>query len=290
MVKENKKIVILYSGGLDSFVMMKLAQSKNLDIILCHYDIGQAYSKKELKAIKSCNHLVQIKKVDWLNQNQDLFSKKDNNCGSIFIPGRNMVLASLAASTFLPDEVWIGGLKGEDNIKATDKNKTFVDKTNELWSYVYSPFSVVPKLVFPLVNQNWGKFEAVEWLYKNNIASKEEILQTSSCLNDTKEKNCGVCIVCCRRKYIFKQLGFEEEYEQDPLSNKDNLKMIIEMLEDTNEPNDPNEPQDLTKFIHYDSFRKKEILPGLYLEFKTQNHLELIKIMEDKLKNLDNLN
>jgi len=273
-----KKIVILYSGGLDSFIMKKLAESKGYETKLVHFDIGQGYSKKEMDAIHNSGYDVEIRKVDWLRPQQELSGKQENNSGNIFIPGRNLILSSLAASIYLPDEIWMGGLKGEDHAGATDKNKTFIDKTNDTWSYVYSPFDTVPKLVFPLVDQNWGKFEAVRWLYENGHATKNEILSTSSCLSDSESKNCGRCVVCCRRKYIFKQLGFEEEYENDPLTGKDNLNMIIEMLK-----TDPSTPDDE---VHYDKWRRREIIPGLYKEFGTEDHKELINIMEEKLKEI----
>ncbi len=274
-----KKVTILYSGGLDSFIMKKLAESKGYETELLHFDIGQGYSKKEMDAITNSGYDVEIRKVDWLRPNQELSGKQENNSGNIFIPGRNLVLATLAASIKMTDEIHMGGLKGEDHAKATDKNKTFIDKTNDVWSYVYSPFDTIPKLVFPLVDQNWGKFQAVQWLYENGHATKEEILATSSCLSDSESKNCGSgCVVCCRRKYIFKQLGFEEEYEQDPLNGIDNLKMVIEMLKTPKDAKDED--------VHYDHWRREEILPGLYIEFGTNDHEKLIAIMEDKLVHL----
>ena len=278
----SKKIVILYSGGLDSFIMKKLAENKypNDEIKLVHFNIGQAYSEKEDKAISDSGYEVDIRKVEWLAKGQELDSKLGSNSGNIIIPGRNMILSSLAASIYQADYIWMGGLKGEDHEGSTDKNQEFIDKTNHLWSYVYSPFERVPKLVFPLIEQNWGKFEATEWVYKNGFATKEDLLQTSSCLSDTIG-NCGHCVVCCRRKYIFKQLGFEEKYEQEPLTGKNNLEMIITMLKT------PLDAEDDHKKYHYDSWRRREIIPGLYLEFGTENHNELITIMENKLNELE---
>jgi len=264
-----KKIVILYSGGLDSFIMKKLADSLGYETTLVHYDIGQEYSEKEMNAIKYSKFDVDIRTVDWLKSASNTKSKDGNvGAGNIFIPGRNMVLASLAASTDLPDEVWMGGLKGEDHSTATDKNNVFINKTNELWSYVYSPFSTVPKLVFPLLEREWGKYEAVEWLYKTNKTEISDIIQTSSCLKNTKEKNCGTCIVCCRRYFIFKQLGFTEIYASHPLTNVNNINMIIEMLD-----------TDADEDVHYDKWRRREIIPGLYLELNTKDHKKIKNIL-----------
>lgn len=264
-------IVILYSGGLDSFIMKKLAEvmHPNVEPKLVHFDIGQEYSEKEMLAIKNSGYDVEIRKVDWLRPETVLSGKNESNSGNIFIPGRNMILSSLAASIFSPDEVWMGGLKGEDHAKATDKNQRFIDRSNHLWDHVYSPFETIPRLVFPLIDNKWGKFEAVEWVYNGGHATKEELLNTSSCLSGTTAKNCGTCVVCCRRKYIFKQLGFEEEYEVDPLEGETNLKMIIEMLETPSDALDSD--------VHYDKWRRREILPGLYMEFDTNDHKCLIE-------------
>lgn len=282
-MSNKKKIVILYSGGLDSFIMKKLAEAKypDLDLTLVHFDIGQAYSEKEDNAIKNSGFDVEIRKVEWLAKGEELVAKSESNSGNIIIPGRNMILSSLAASIYQPDAIWMGGLKGEDHEGSTDKNQEFIDRTNNLWSYVYSPFEKVPELVFPFIKEKWGKFEAVSWVYTNGHATKEELLRTSSCLSDSHSKNCGHCVVCCRRKYIFKQLGFEEVYEQDPLTGKDNLKMIINMLKV------PLDAEDDYKKYHYDHWRRREIIPGLYIEFGTEDHNTLIKIMEDKLKEIE---
>ena len=272
--KQPKKITILYSGGLDSFIMAKLAQDKypDVELNLVHYDIGQPYNEKEMKAIQASKIPVEIRKIDWLKSESDLKSKGDNAAGNVMIPGRNLALATNAASAFLPDEVWMGGLKGEDNKGATDKNKKFIKLTNKVWSYVYSPYERVPKLVFPLVDQKWGKFEAVEWVYKNKLATAEEILQTSSCLSG-EPGNCGECIVCFRRKYIFSQLGFSEEYNKDPLTIT-NINMVLEMLE--------NEKEDDQSEVHYDKYRRREIIPGLVDELgcKKKNLGKVLKKMK----------
>jgi len=271
---KQKHVTILYSGGLDSFAMLKLAQYKKYSYNLIHYDIGQEYNSKELLAIQSLPEEVQIAKVDWLNVRQTTTGKDGNACGNIMIPGRNMTLASLAASTFLPDEVWMGGLKGEDHKDATDKNKTFVSKVNNLWKYVFSPYERTPKLVFPLVDEGWGKYDIVKWILDNKLATEKELLNTSSCLSNTKEKNCGHCIVCCRRKFIFADLGINEEYASDPLDNPANLKMIIEMLE-------TEDAEDGT--VHYDSYRRREILPGLRKTYGIDDTNELLKILKNRL-------
>jgi len=267
------KIVILYSGGMDSLAMLELAKENHKDdeIVLCHYDIGQPYAAKEMLSIKNSTKKVDIRKVDWIRDDSGVVAKKSNpNAGRIFIPGRNLVLATMAASAYLPDEIWMGGLKGEDNPGATDKNKEFVDRTNETMAYVFRPFSPVPKLVFPLVDKLWGKYNTAEYLF--NKVGPEAILKTSSCLSDT-EGNCGTCITCLKRNYMFKQLGFEEKYEKHAMTDKNNVTMAIEMLKTDHDD----------KTAHYDKYRLQEIVPGLYIEYNTTDHDVIIKKLQELL-------
>ena len=273
---EAKKVVILYSGGLDSRIMLHLAESMGLDVKLVHYDIGQPYNKKETEAIKKSKRPVEIRKLDWIRTEKDIKSKDGNAAGNIMIPGRNLALATMAASTFLPDEIWMGGLKGEDNKGATDKNYGFIKHTNAVFDYVFKPYERTPKLVFPLLERNFGKFEAVKLAYENGL-SEEEILNTSSCLSG-EEGNCGRCIVCFRRNFIFKQLGIEEKYNHDPLKSMQNLMMVKEMISDQKAPQNSD--------VHYDEYRRREIIPGLLKEFNCKFE-DLEGIIDDLLEVAD---
>ena len=252
------KIVILYSGGIDSLIMYHFAKQNysNANIECVYYDIGQPYAYKEIEAINDSGIDVSIRKVDWLNINDNTSGKFGSDSGNIFIPGRNLVLASLVASSDQPDQIWMGGLKGEDHEDSTDKNQTFIHLINKTFSYVYKGFKV-PKLVFPFLDLGFGKYEAVEWAYTNGILSRDDLVKSSSCLSGTSGK-CGVCVVCLRRWGIFSQLGFSEEYTTPNfLFHPNNKKIIIEMLE----------TELGIKNGHYDKYRRREIIPALKMKF-----------------------
>jgi len=240
-----KKILIMYSGGLDSLIMKHLADTKGYKVNCLFFDIGQPYVDKELAALPD---FVDVRKVDWLKEDQELAGKSDkgSKTGNIFIPGRNLTLAALGASIYTPDEIWMGALQGEMGPNSTDKNRTFLKKANEAFSYVFSPYSENLQIKFPLADMNFGKFEAVEWALSAGLPV-ESILASSSCLNASESKNCGRCAVCARRKGIFTQLGFSEEYEVDPFEAEENRDMIEEMVNGS----------------YYDEFRCREIVPAL---------------------------
>lgn len=254
---KQKKLVILYSGGLDSVIMLKLAKEHypDYEIVLCYYDIGQPYAFKELRELPKG---VKIRYVEWLKpitktEGKQSFGKEGSNSGDIIIPGRNLVLAVLAACQELPDEIWIGALQGEIHAQSTDKNYEFLEKLNPVLEYVLSPFDVKPVVKFPLADKKFGKYEAVQWFFKNN-GSVEDYLKSSSCLSGEDGK-CGHCVVCFRRwGILYHQTGMTEKYNNHPVFNisENNKKMVAAMLDGVD-----------GKPCHYDEYRRREIIPAL---------------------------
>lgn len=246
----NKKIVICFSGGLDSFLLYKLYthQYSEYECKCIFYDIGQPYLDKEIQSIKKSAIPVEIRKIDWLNNQSKMISKNGSLSGDIIIPGRNAVLATLAACQEQPDEIWMGALQGEIHDKSTDKNYEFIDRWNYLMQYV---LQINVKLRFPFADMGFGKYEMIEWALQNNFVTKEQLLQTSSCLSGESGK-CGKCIVCLRRWGIFNQFGFDEQYNIFPLNVPENLKVIKEMIQG-----------EMGLKCHYDEFRRREIIPSV---------------------------
>ena len=239
------KIVILFSGGLDSLIMKRYAEViyPDAEALCVFYDIGQEYLEKEKAALPS--YVIQ-RKLDWLGAGLTAQAKEGSTSGGIYIPGRNLVLATLVACADLPDQIWMGALLGETVPHGTDKNWEFLQRTNDTLKYVLSPFHKEgPKVRFPLAEAGFNKMTATAWALENGVP-EQAIIDSSSCLSGEDGK-CGHCVVCFRRWGIFTQLGLKEEYNVDPLSVKANQDIIYEMLYGD----------------YYDEHRKVEILPAL---------------------------
>lgn len=241
-------ILILYSGGLDSLIMKRYAEVNYpaAKVTAIWYDIGQPYARKEEAVLPP---FVIKHQLPWLESEADLHQKE--NTQNIMIPGRNLVLAVTAACRYLPNEVWLGALKGETHAEATDKNTEFKSRLSGLLSYVLQPYQGISsfhrkmRVRFPLEEEGLNKLTATEWALKNGVPA-ERITGSSSCLSG-EDGNCGQCIVCFRRWGIFKQLGLSENYNVDPLTVDSNKAMVQEMMYGN----------------HYDDDRKAEILPAL---------------------------
>ncbi len=240
-------ILILYSGGLDSLIMKRFAEHYYPDAVVTSvfFDIGQPYAAKERAALP--DYVIQ-RELPWLAHDFEGQSKEgsDSVSGNIFIPGRNLLLATAAACMYLPDEIWMGALLGETHAESTDKNYVFLDKINDTLRYVMAPFKRNIKVRFPLADAHHNKLTATRWAYEHGV-TEAQIKHSSSCLSG-EAGNCGKCVVCLRRWGIFRQMGFtQEQYNVDPLETRELRDMVNAM----------------TCGDHYDEHRRSEILPAL---------------------------
>lgn len=223
------RIVINYSGGLDSLIMYHYAKIvyPDSDVVCIYFKHGAASEEKELSTLPD---FVQVRTIDWLNDKcKPIAKKEDPFAGAIYIPGRNLIFASLAACQELANEVWMGTVWDEDNPKGTDKNETFRSETSNLLSYVLSPFIDGVKVRFPFVELGWTKVDSVRWALANRL-SKEDILNSVSCWDHTDGKPCGKCKQCVKRALVFTINGFSEECKVDPLEGEFGLSLLQQYL------------------------------------------------------------
>ena len=237
---KQKKVVILYSGGMDSFIMYHMAkvENPNAEIVPIFFDYGHPANKAEKAALPD---FVEVRSVDWLNlPGQEQLTREDTPYDvPMFIPGRNLVFSVLAACHELPSEIWLGALVDEiDNPAGTDKNKKFLDETGKLLSYVLSPWQNDIKLVTPLANKGFDKLAATKWALANGL-TKEDLISTTSCYHEEPKEDvaiqpCGNCKQCLKRFVTFGVLGFDEldQMKQHPMTAPVTRQWIINKTED----------------------------------------------------------
>ena len=236
------KIVILYSGGLDSLAMLAIAQRGDFDITCIYYRHGQEATAAELASLPQ--H-VSVRFVDWMNlPGAKLYRHPKQKTGpGQYIPGRNLVFATLAACQELPDEVWIGALSYEAHDDATDKNRQFARLATAAISYVLSPWAERVTVELPLVDRGFDKLDATK-LARAHFGD-DAVLATVSCFNPRRDSNgpvyCGSCLQCAKRWAVFAALGIRgERYAVNPPTSV-NGQAVFDQLEATgyrwNEPN-----------------------------------------------------
>jgi len=252
------KIVILYSGGLDSLMMYKYAklQYPGASVRCVFFDHGQDSLHAELEALPD---FVEVKRLDWLGSEiKPIPKKSDPFAGPIYIPGRNLVFAATVASQYLPDEVWLGALADENNDQATDKNTTFLDKLNDTLKYVLSPFVGSVKVRFPFVDAGFTKSIALSYLFLAGVITEEEVKSTTSCWYNLSIP-CGVCKQCFKRALILDQYSITEEHLNDPLSEENkNTMALMRAYMDCKNPN--ADEAEVQRLIRSHLIRKADLM------------------------------
>lgn len=224
----SKKITILYSGGLDSYIMYHYAKinEPNAEVNCIYWDHGQPVAEREIAGLPD---FVEVRKVDWLGKDKTPIAQPGRREGAIMIPGRNLVFGVLIACQELPDEIWMGALHGETHAKGTDKNYLFLDHLNATINYVVGPFrnNKYMKARFPLAEAGLDKLGEVKWALDNGL-TPEMLMNTRSC-HDGSTNKCGNCIQCIKRWAVFGECGFEETYDIHPLKSEFGRKFVYDM-------------------------------------------------------------
>ena len=228
-MNDQKHIAILYSGGLDSYILYHMAKINNPDakVTAWYYNHGQPVADREIENLPD---FVQIRNVDWLNEEKIPIVQPGRREGAIMIPGRNLVFGVLLACQELPDEIWMGTLHGETHEKGTDKNYTFLKYLNDTVNYVLGPFKYFSpiKVKFPLADYHINKLGEVQWALRHDI-TKEQLIATRSC-HDGSTNKCGKCIQCIKRWAVFGACGFTEDYDIHPLDSDFGKEFIYDLL------------------------------------------------------------
>ncbi|MCK5020085.1 MAG: 7-cyano-7-deazaguanine synthase [Candidatus Peribacteraceae bacterium] len=236
-----KKITILYSGGLDSYLMYHWAKihQPTAEVECIFYQHGQESEQAEIDVLPD---FVKVRKIDWLGKDiQPVAKKSDPFAGAIYIPGRNLVFGVLAACQSLPDEIWMGTVWDEDNQQATDKNDRFKTVTSSLISYVLSPFTDAVEIKFPFVEAEMTKEDLVRWALTNGITKEQLINDTVSCWNQVDDKPCGACKQCTKRMLVFGLNGFSEPYNIHPMKSVRQQKNMMAYIQAAiDHPNEQN--------------------------------------------------
>ena len=223
------KAISVLSGGLDCTVATS-AYANDYDIHAITFNYGQKSFKQELKAskeiCKKMNWTHEVIDLPWLskistsslNTSEDIpevkedelddLEKSKSSASSVWVPARNMVFTSIATSyaESIGAEIIIVGWDREEAATFPDNSKEFLNAFNELIE-IGSPDNI--KIEAPAIDLN--KEEIVELGVK--VGAPMEL--SYSCYAG-REKHCGVCESCMRRKRAFKKLKINDptEYEQ----------------------------------------------------------------------------
>lgn len=205
-----EKVVVIYSGGMDSFTVLNRALKDGKTVYALSFDYGQKHVKELECAATVCKSLnvehkiIDISAINELLAGSSLTDDIDipeghyeaDNMKSTVVPNRNMILISLAvgyAVSVKASQVYYGAHSGDHAIYP-DCRPEFVMKMNDVCQI--------------------ANYDAVEIFSPYLHDSKTDILtdgikmgldysQTWTCYNG-REKACGKCGACQERLEAFR--------------------------------------------------------------------------------------
>lgn len=230
---EDKRVVLLQSGGLDSCVLASLFSKCGYEIHHLFVDYGFNSAKRDLRNVKKIVekyggelHVVTLD-MPWLKDSTCLVNGgivDDSGFGDgamntfyagTYVPMRNTILITIASS--LCESLRIPyiatALDGAEDLVTheplggtSDKHPMFVLKLEDAINEGSS--------VHHLEKMNIRILTPVMGMYKSEIINMGELLGTdfslsNSCYSDS-EKPCGVCSACRVRKEAFESVGIKD--------------------------------------------------------------------------------
>ncbi|MDU0355637.1 7-cyano-7-deazaguanine synthase QueC [Paraglaciecola aquimarina] len=205
----SQKVVVIFSGGMDSYTVLNLACKQGLEVYALSFDYGQRHKKELDYASKACLELgVQHKIVDISAINQLIGGSSltsdievaeghyaEDSMKTTVVPNRNMILLSMAvgyAVSIDATKVYYGAHSGDHAIYP-DCRPEFVHKMNDVCAIanyeaveIVTPYLDVSKIAILTAGLEMGLDYGKTW----------------TCYNG-REKACGKCGACQERLEAF---------------------------------------------------------------------------------------
>ncbi len=188
MKKFNDKKVLLYSGGMDSWLIDKLWKP---DVKL-YVDMNTTYSKEEIQRLPKDVIVEKLNLSKW--ERPDLI-----------IPLRNLYLVMMASN--YGNNICLGATLGD---RVLDKTIEFADKSSDLLTYLYQSQHWTEERHFK-VNIDYKKFSKTHLLqlYLQQGGDIEKAFtQSFSCYDPNSGKECWSCKPCFRKFISFYLCGY----------------------------------------------------------------------------------
>lgn len=213
------KVVVIYSGGMDSFTVLHHALKQGHNVYALSFNYGQRHVRELDAAATVCQQLnvphkiVDITAINSLLAGSSLTSDiaipegeyEEDNMRSTVVPNRNMILLSLAigyAVSIHAEAVYYGAHSGDHAIYP-DCRPEFVEKMNAVSLIAnYEPV----RIEVPYLHCDKAEILAA------GLAMNLDYSQTWTCYNG-RTQACGKCSACTERL-----AAFAANHVTDPLT------------------------------------------------------------------------
>lgn len=213
-------VVVIYSGGMDSFTLLHKARADGLNVHAISFNYGQRHVRELDCAQEVCQQLgvrhkiIDIRAMSDVMAGSALTSEtinvpegdyQEDSMKSTVVPNRNMILLALAtgyAVTVDASAVWFGA-HGGDHAIYPDCRPEFVEKMDAVCKVAnYQPVAVEAPFM------RFTKADILALGLQLNL----DYSHTWTCYNG-RNKACGRCSSCVERLQ-----AFAEHQQQDPIA------------------------------------------------------------------------
>lgn len=211
MINENKK-VLLYSGGMDSWLMKEIIKPDTILFIHTHTESNELEYKK-LMSIKNDDFVI-------LDFNLSQFERETQN---YFLPLRNLYFVALASN--YGNDIYMGTVDDGDKTHY-DNNEIFAEKSADLISYLLSEKQEGPvRIHIPF--KDTTKTELLKLYLDQGGDIQKAFNETMSCYHPKNDKECMWCTSCMSKFAAFYNNGYPFKIE-----DVDNFKKYVETYPD----------------------------------------------------------
>lgn len=184
----NKK-VLLYSGGMDSWLIRKIWKPN----VCLYVDMNTHYSKEEIKRLPADVVVEHLDLSKWEREDK-------------IIPLRNLYLLALA--TNYGNEICIGATAGD---RVLDKSLTFRDKFQDVLCYLYQEqhWTKERKIRLNFDFKEFTKTQLIAKYLEQGGDINEAFHASFSCYEPHDGKECWHCKPCFRKFIAFSLNGME---------------------------------------------------------------------------------
>lgn len=211
------KGVILCSAGVDSYILRAYLTHHKHNFDNLYFDHGGRYVNKELHYLP--DDVIVTKSLNL----------KDLEEESAFIPNRNILMATIAASMGY-DKIWIGGSASD---RVNDNNKKVFDDLSEYLTGVNGRYIKIDSPFW-----NVYKEDMIRWFYNNKVGCVSDLVDyTFSCFNPIKKKKtreykvgavyysyktyeCHGCSACFRKSAALHSIGIMIPFYNSIIASK----------------------------------------------------------------------
>ena len=210
-----RSVLVVYSGGLDSFTLLNKALDKFERVEAITFDYGQKHSKEITFASKVCKenaiaHEVVNLELEKILSGSALVGTSEIPKGNYdkekmkqtVVPNRNMIMISVAASLAIKNKceyLWYAAHAGDHEIYP-DCRPEFISKLGEVLK-----ICDYHEIVFEAPFKGMTKGEIV----KEGLNMDLDYSKAWTCY-EGKENPCGKCSACLERQNAFKINNIED--------------------------------------------------------------------------------